>query len=76
MPPPRLTNTEIEHRHLHPIPHHGIGHLESGENLLGLAAEQEVEPLVEEEIALFAKLFIEIGHLPAAALVALGRILR
>src|SRR5690242_4253373 len=31
-----------------------------GENLVGLAAEQEVELLVEEAIELFAKLVIEI----------------
>src|SRR5713101_4122762 len=47
----------------------------SGENLVGFAAEQEVELLVEEAVQLFAKLLIEIGHLPAAELEALGRIL-
>ena len=47
----------------------------SGENFVGFAAEQEVELLVEKTVQLFAKLLIEIGHLPAAELEALGRIL-
>src|SRR5713101_1541987 len=46
-----------------------------GENLVGLAAEQEVEFLLEDAVELFAELLIEIGHLPAAELEALGRIL-
>src|SRR5438445_2865980 len=46
-----------------------------GENLVGLAAEQEVELLVEEVVDLFAEPLIEIGHLPAAELEALGWIL-
>src|SRR5216117_3592530 len=45
-----------------------------GENLVGLAAEQEVELLVEEVVDLFAALLTEIGHRPAAELEALGRI--
>src|SRR3954468_10610134 len=47
-----------------------------GENLVGLAAEQEVELLLEDAVDLFAELLIEIGHHPAAELEALGRILR
>jgi hypothetical protein len=47
----------------------------SGENLVGFPTEQEVELLVEEAVQLFAKLLIEIGHLPAAELEALGWIL-
>src|SRR6266849_5396492 len=47
-----------------------------GENLVGLAAEEEIELLLEDAVELFAKLLIEIGHLPAAELEALGRILR
>src|SRR5947207_4434573 len=46
-----------------------------GENLVGLAAEQEVEFLLEDAVELFAELSIEIGHRPAAELEALGRIL-
>src|SRR5262245_45152680 len=46
-----------------------------GENLVGLAAEQEVEFLLEDAVELFAELLIEIGHRPAAELEALGRIL-
>src|SRR5438552_18406676 len=39
-----------------------------GENLVGLAAEQEVEFLLEDAVELFAELLIEIGHHPAANL--------
>src|SRR5678815_2223037 len=46
-----------------------------GENLVGLAAEQEVEFLLEDAVDLFAALSSEIGHRPAAELEALGRIL-
>src|SRR5205814_5020208 len=46
-----------------------------GENLVGLAAEQEVEFLLEDAVELFAELLIEIGHHPAAELEALGQIL-
>src|ERR1700704_805284 len=46
-----------------------------GENLVGLAAEQEVEFVLEDAVELFAELLIEIGHLPAAELEALGWIL-
>src|SRR5437762_2027296 len=46
-----------------------------GENLVGLAPEQEVELLVEDAIELLAELLIEIGHLPAAEFEAVGRIL-
>src|SRR5229473_7127431 len=46
-----------------------------GENLVGPAAEEEIELLLEDAVELFAKLLIEIGHLPAAELEALGRIL-
>src|SRR5437899_11036422 len=46
-----------------------------GENLVGLAAEQEVEFLREDAIDLFTELLIEIGHRPAAELEALGRVL-
>src|SRR5262249_55470600 len=46
-----------------------------GENLVGLAAEQEVEFLLEDAVELFEGLMIEIGHRPAAELEALGRIL-
>src|SRR3989440_6967512 len=46
-----------------------------GENLVGLAAEQEVEFLLEDAVELFAERLIEIGHLPAAELEALGWIL-
>src|SRR5439155_16474293 len=46
-----------------------------GENLVGLAAEQEVELLLEDAVDLFAGRLIEIGHRPAAELEALGRIL-
>src|SRR6267378_4675421 len=46
-----------------------------GENLVGLAAEEEIELLLEEAVELFARLLSEIGHLPAAELEALGRIL-
>jgi hypothetical protein len=46
-----------------------------GKNLIGLAAEQEVEFLLEDAVELFAELLIEIGHLPAAELEAIGRIL-
>src|SRR3989442_7355915 len=45
-----------------------------GENLVGLAAEQEVEFLLEDADDLFAELWIEGGHRPAAELEALGRI--
>src|SRR5712692_6041910 len=45
-----------------------------GENLVGPAAEEKIEVL-EDAVELFAKLFIEIGQLPAAELEALGRIL-
>src|SRR4051812_15134674 len=45
-----------------------------GENLVGLAAQQEVEFLLEDAIELIAKLFTEIGHHPAAELEARGRI--
>src|SRR5688572_21907545 len=45
-----------------------------GENLVGLAAEQEVE-FLEDAVELFAERLIEIGHHPAAELEALGRIL-
>src|SRR5688572_5786618 len=46
-----------------------------GENLVGLATEQEIEFLLEDAVELFAELLIEIGHHPAAELEALGRIL-
>src|SRR5437868_8268669 len=46
-----------------------------GENLVGLAAEQEVEFLLEDAVELFAEILIEIGHFPAAELEALGWIL-
>src|SRR2546429_9584392 len=46
-----------------------------GENLVGLAAEQEVEFLLEDAVELFAELLIEIGHHPAAEVEAVGRIL-
>src|SRR5712671_4465951 len=46
-----------------------------GENLVGLAAEQEVEFFLEDAVELFAERLIEIGHLPAAELEALGWIL-
>src|SRR5882672_9622512 len=46
-----------------------------GENLVGPAAEQKVEFLLEDAVELFAELLIEIGHRPAAELEALGRIL-
>src|SRR5437763_9638006 len=46
-----------------------------GENLVGLAAEQEVEFLLEDAVELFAELLTEIGHRPAAELEALGPIL-
>src|SRR5438046_9405586 len=46
-----------------------------GENLVGLAAEQQVEFLLEDAVELFAERLIEIGHLPAAELEALGWIL-
>src|SRR5438105_8744159 len=46
-----------------------------GENLVGLAAEQEVEFLLEDAVDLFAELPAEIGHHPAAELEILGRIL-
>src|SRR5436189_6474101 len=46
-----------------------------GENLVGLAAEQQVEFLLEDAVELFAELLIEIGHHPAAELEALGWIL-
>src|SRR5438309_7003697 len=46
-----------------------------GENLVGLAAEQEVEFLLEDAVDLFAELLIEIGHRPTAELESLGRIL-
>src|SRR5688572_6508222 len=46
----------------------------AGENLVGFAAEQEVE-FLENVVDLFAERFIEIGHRPAAELEALGRIL-
>src|SRR5207249_8563239 len=46
-----------------------------GENFVGLAAEQEVEFLLEDAVELFAKLLIEIRHHPAAEHEALGRIL-
>src|SRR5512138_2943419 len=45
-----------------------------GENLVGLAAEQEIEFLLEDTIDLFAERLIEIGHRPAAELEFLGRI--
>src|SRR5205814_3736026 len=47
-----------------------------GENLVGLAAEQEVEFLLEEALDLFAGFLTPIGHRPAAELEAFGRILR
>ena len=43
-------------------------------NLVGLAAEQEIE-VFEDAVDLFAERLIEIGHRPAAELEALGRIL-
>src|SRR5918993_193590 len=46
-----------------------------GENLVGLAAEQEIELLLKEAIDLFAEHLIEIRHPPSAELKALGRIL-
>src|SRR5216117_1128682 len=46
-----------------------------GENLVGLAAEEEIELLLEDAVELFAKLLIEIGHLPAAEIEVLSRIL-
>src|SRR5258708_30339644 len=46
-----------------------------GENLVGLAAEQEVEFLLEDAVDLFAALLTEIVHRPAAELEALGRVL-
>src|SRR5947199_3692037 len=45
------------------------------ERLVGLAAEEEIELLLKEAVELFARLLSEIGHLPAAELEALGRIL-
>jgi hypothetical protein len=36
-----------------------------GENLVGLAAEQEVEFLLEDAVELFAELLIEIGLSPS-----------
>src|SRR5258705_7148980 len=41
-----------------------------GENLVGPAAEQEVEFLLEDAVDLFAARLIEIGHRPAAELEA------
>src|SRR5687768_17445055 len=46
-----------------------------GENLVGLAAEQEVELLFEDAVELLAELLIEVGHHPAAELEAPRRIL-
>jgi hypothetical protein len=46
-----------------------------GEDLVGLAAEQEVESLLEDAGELLAELSIEIGHRPAAELEGIGRIL-
>src|SRR6266496_4581955 len=46
-----------------------------GENLVGLAAKQEVDFLLEDSVDLFAERLIEIGHRPAAELEGLGRIL-
>src|SRR5437016_6287736 len=46
-----------------------------GENLIGLAAEQEVEFFLEDAVEFFAEFLIEIGHHPATELEALGRIL-
>ena len=45
------------------------------ENLVGLAAKQEIEFLTEEAVNFLAELPIEIGHHPAAELEPLGRIL-
>src|SRR4029434_504871 len=45
------------------------------ENLVGLAAEQEIESLTEEAVKFLAELLIEIGHHPAAELEPPGRIL-
>jgi hypothetical protein len=45
------------------------------ENLVGLAAEQEIEFLTEEAVNFLAELLIEIGHHPAAELEPPGRIL-
>src|SRR5438046_10219807 len=45
------------------------------EKLVGLAAEQEVELLLEDAVDLLAELSTEIGHHPATELEALGRIL-
>ena len=46
-----------------------------GENLVGLAAEQEVAFLLEDAVELLAELLVEIGHRPATGLETLGRIL-
>src|SRR5207237_8560158 len=45
------------------------------EYLVGLAAKQEIELVLEEAADLFAARLIEIGHRPAAELEAVGRIL-
>src|SRR5205814_1972211 len=45
-----------------------------GENLVGLAAEEEIELLLEDAVELFARILSEIGHLPSAEPEALGRI--
>src|SRR5829696_6576330 len=47
-----------------------------GENLVGLAAEQEVEFLLEQAVDFFAANLVEVGHRPAAELEAMSRILR
>src|SRR4051794_5280123 len=46
-----------------------------GENFVRLAAEQEVEFLLEDAADLFAELLTEIGHRPSAEFEALSRIL-
>src|SRR5919197_1268292 len=43
-----------------------------GENLISPAAEEEIEPLLEDMADLFAKHSIEVGHHPAAELEAPG----
>jgi hypothetical protein len=52
-----------------------VSHCLRRENLVGLAAEQEIEFLTEEAVKFLAELLIEIGHHPAAELEPLRRIL-
>src|SRR5262245_35858189 len=47
-----------------------------GENLVGLASEEEIELPLEDAVDLFAELLIEIGHHPAAELETLGGVFR